>query len=46
MAAMDRGVDPGGLVAAARAFYLLARYNPSATSLTVAPLAPAGHGSG
>ncbi|ONI88680.1 hypothetical protein ALI144C_06585 [Actinosynnema sp. ALI-1.44] len=35
LAALDRGIEPDGLVAAARFLYLLARYNPAATRLVI-----------
>lgn len=34
-AAMDRGIDPSGVAAVGRAFYLLARYNPDAVNLAI-----------
>jgi hypothetical protein len=35
MAAMDRGIDPSGVAAVGRAFYVLARYNPDAVNLVI-----------
>ena len=37
MAAMDRGIEAAGLAPAGRAFYLLARYNPTAVNLAIGP---------